>query len=200
MFAGFCLTLLALSTLSAASEPSCEELIKPLKDQSKAHGKWIYYVGASDNEEQLKELKTIHSCWLEISPIPDSDALCLHYADKLNGTCIYGTINATFSGDHIHATFHFNNATMESVGKHLETCPDCLLWSDDHVTTDSGKTRKSKNLYLFTKSGALDASQLEIFKKQAECLNLLSDFHFTNTADLCPKEKEPAAEVKNEEQ
>uniref|UniRef100_A0A3Q1AN77 Apolipoprotein M n=1 Tax=Amphiprion ocellaris TaxID=80972 RepID=A0A3Q1AN77_AMPOC len=193
----FCLALLALSSLTAASDPGCEELLKILEDRSKLHGKWIYYAGVSATEG-INYLKSIQSSWIELSPIPDSDDMTLRYGDKMDGKCVYGSVNATFSGNSTAVTFYYNSTTHEHVGKHLVTCPDCILWTDNSV--GSGETKRGRNIYIFTKSGTLDASQLEVFKKQAQCLDFPTDIHFGENKDLCPDEKEAATDVTKENQ
>ncbi|KAM9360824.1 uncharacterized protein ABDE67_001455 [Symphorus nematophorus] len=192
----FCLALLALSSLTAASDPDCEELIKPLEDRRRVSGKWIFYAGTSDNQELLKELQTINSSWIELSPIPDSDDMSLRYGDKMEeGKCHHGGVNATFTGNSTKVTFYFNSTTHEHVGKHLVTCPDCILWIDTSVTEGkNGETRKGRNLYLFTKTGTLNAAHLDDFKKQAACLNFTSEFHFGDNTDLCPDAPDAAEE------
>ncbi|XP_029998637.1 uncharacterized protein LOC115425317 [Sphaeramia orbicularis] len=194
----FGLALLALSSLTTASDPGCEELLKPLEDRSRISGKWIFYVGTSDNEDFRKELKTIKSSWMEITPIPDSDDMNLHWGDKMSGKCYYIDVNSTFSGNSTKVTFYFNTSEHEHVGKHLTTCPDCILWTDNSVSVTNGETKKGRNLYLFTKSGKLDPFDLEVFKKQASCLNFPSEFHFGHSTDLCPDEKEPSTDVKED--
>ncbi|XP_073322725.1 uncharacterized protein [Pagrus major] len=194
----FCLALLALSSLTAAADPDCEELNKSLEDRSKLPGKWIYTIGTSDNKEFLEELKMVNGSWIELTAIPDSDDMTLRWGDKItNGKCVYGNTNSTSTGNSTTVTFYFNSTTHEHVGKHLVSCPDCILWTDDVVSQDkNGQTRKGRNLYLFTKTGTLDASHLEDFKKQAACLNFPDDFHFGETTDLCPD----ATDAKEEEQ
>ena len=184
----FCLALLALSSLSAASDPDCNELIKPLEDRTKVAGKWIYHVGATENEDTLKQLHFINSSWIILSPIPDSDDMTLRWADKMNqGNCYTGSSNTTFSGKSTKVTFHFNGTDHHHTGNHLVTCPDCLLWTD--TTVIEGKPGASKSLYLFTKTGELDDSHLSVFKKQAACLNLTAGIHFGGNTDLCPEEE-----------
>lgn len=192
-----CLALLALSSLTAASEPDCEELIKPLEDRSAVYGKWIFHAGISDHEELQKELQGINSSWIEISPTPDSDDFSLRWGDKIGEKCHHGSVNSTFSGNSTKVTFYYNSTTHEHVGKHLVSCPDCIVWVDSSVTQGAnGETRKGRNLYLFAKSGTLKASHLETFKNQAACLNFSSDFHFGDTTNLCPD----ATDAKEEEQ
>uniref|UniRef100_UPI0037E8B578 uncharacterized protein n=1 Tax=Semicossyphus pulcher TaxID=241346 RepID=UPI0037E8B578 len=197
----FCLALLALSSLTAASDQECDELIKPLQDRSRISGKWIFFAGTADHNEVLEELKMITSSWIEFSPEPDSEDVVLHYGDKMNGECHHGKANFTFTGNTTKVTFYPNGSTREHLGKHLVTCPDCVMWTDDSVSEGQNKeTRRARNLYLFTKSGKLDAAQLEVLKKQAACLNLLSEFHFGKATDLCPDnkaEEEPSSAQTN---
>uniref|UniRef100_A0A3Q0T0R2 Apolipoprotein M n=1 Tax=Amphilophus citrinellus TaxID=61819 RepID=A0A3Q0T0R2_AMPCI len=200
MFLHYCLPLLTLFLLSGASDPGCEELIKPVEDKSKLSGKWIFHFGTSDSVEQLKEFKTLQSYWAEQSPIPDSNDIFVRYADKIDGKCYHGNITATFLGNSTKAAYHFNSSDHEHIGEYLATCPDCLLWTDNYVSWVKGETRKSRSFFFYTKNGTLDASHLEVLKKQAACLNFTLDFHFTNTIDLCPDEKEAAADARQEEQ
>ncbi|XP_017269215.1 uncharacterized protein LOC108234508 [Kryptolebias marmoratus] len=200
MFAQIILALLTFCSLTSASDPGCDELIKPLKDRNKVYGKWIFNMMTSDSEEYLKAMKVVNSSRSEISPIPGSDEFDMRYVDKIDGKCIPGTVNSSTSGDAIKVVFHFNNTSYEHVGRYLETCSDCVLWTDETVVEVDGVARKSKNLFLLTKTGKLDASDLEVFKKQAKCLNFLPDFYFPDTTDLCPDEKEPATDGTTEEQ
>lgn len=185
----FCLILLALSSLTAASDPDCDELRKPLEDRSRVVGKWIFQAGSSDNKNLLTQLRVLNSSWIELSRIPDSDDMTLHWADKVNGKCLHGTINSTFSENSTKVTFHFNSSIHEHVGKHLVTCPDCIVWTDTTTSqSGNGETTKGRNIYLFTRTGVVDASDLENFKKQAACLNFPPEFHFGETTDLCTGE------------
>ncbi|CAK6970493.1 uncharacterized protein LOC128365141 isoform X1 [Scomber scombrus] len=179
MSAQFCVALLALFSLTAASDSDCEELLKPLEDRSQVSGKWIFHVGTTSNEESRRELKTASSSWIESTPIPGSDEMTLRWADRINGKCIEGNLNTTTSENSTTVIFHINGTDYEHVGNYLKTCTDCVLWTDTTVssaTTD--ETKKTRNLYLFTKSGKLDDDDLEVFKKQAACLNFAADFHF----------------------
>lgn len=193
----FGLALLALSYLTAASDPDCEELIKPLEDRNQVTGKWIFHVGTSDTEEHLNELRTMNSSGIEISPIPGSDDMTLRWGDRMDGKCHTGSVNSTFTGNSTKVTFHFNASDHEHVGMHLVACPDCMLWTDTVIKAGGGN---SKNLYLFTRTGKLDDPYLEVFKKQAACLNFPLGFHFGEITDMCPYEKAAATDVKEEEQ
>ncbi|XP_012716803.2 uncharacterized protein LOC105925477 [Fundulus heteroclitus] len=193
MFAQLCSVLLALSSLAAASDPGCDELIKPLEDRSKVYGKWIFYAATSDRAEDLKSYRISSSSWVKISPIPDSDEFTMHYVDKIEGKCVYGAANSSTSGNSTKVIFHFNSTAHEHVGGYLETCAECTLWTDETVSEVNGEVRKSKNLFLFTKTGRLETADREVLEKQAKCLNLLPDFYFPDTTDLCPEESETTA-------
>ncbi|XP_029916204.1 uncharacterized protein LOC115365373 [Myripristis murdjan] len=189
------LALLALFSLSAASEPDCEELVKPLslEDRSPIYGKWIFLAGTSDNEDFLKHLKTVNNSWIELSPSSDSNVVNLRWGDKIDGKCIHGETNSTFSGNTTKVTFNFNMSTSDHVGKYLQTCRDCILWTDNSEMVTNGEAKKGRNLYFFTKTGKVEESQMEDFKKQAACLKFLSEFHFGEITELCPDEKEAAS-------
>ncbi|XP_029296056.1 uncharacterized protein LOC115013719 [Cottoperca gobio] len=196
----FRLALLALCSLAAASDPSCEDLLKPLEDRSRVSGKWIFYAGASDNEELMKTLRIIKNSWIDLSLIPDSDNLTVRWGDKIDGKCHYGGVNSSFSGNYTRVTFTFNATDHEHVGKHLVTCPDCILWTDTTATLGNAENTSGRNFYLFTKAGKLDDTDLEFVKKQAACLNFPPEFHFGDNTDLCPDDTVAATDVKGEEQ
>ncbi|XP_063346106.1 uncharacterized protein LOC134639031 [Pelmatolapia mariae] len=200
MFLHCCLALLALFSLSGASDPGCEELIKPVEDRSKLWGKWIFYAGTSDSKEQLKELKTVHSFWVDQTPIPNSDDMLGRFGHKEDGKCYHGSVTATFVGNSSSDTYCYNSSSHEHIGKHLATCPDCMLWTEHLVSEVGGETTKSRGFKIFTKTGTLEASHLEVIKKQAVCLNFTLDLYFANTTDLCPNESEAVTDARREEQ
>ncbi|KAM7391778.1 hypothetical protein PAMP_022436 [Pampus punctatissimus] len=197
----FCFALLALFSLTAASDPDCEELIKPVEDKSQVHGKWIYRIGTSSNEEALRGIKAVSSSWIEVSPILGTEDTILRWADKMDGKCIYGDVNTSYTGNYSTATFNFNNTEHNHAGNYLKTYPDCIVWSDNSVSRHSnGEIQKARNIYFFTKSEKLDDAHVEGFKKQAACLGFSGDFHFGDITDLCPEEEKAATDVKEKEQ
>ncbi|CAI5637034.1 unnamed protein product [Oreochromis niloticus] len=92
---------------------------------------------------------------------------------------------------------NINGHTSYHDGKYYETCSNCLL-SEDTTLLPDGKS-KGRYFFLFTRTGALEASELETFKNQAECLKFPSEYHFTSK-DLCPDDRATASTaVKNTE-
>uniref|UniRef100_A0A674DG91 Uncharacterized LOC115164373 n=1 Tax=Salmo trutta TaxID=8032 RepID=A0A674DG91_SALTR len=157
--------LLALASLSAASVPDCKELVKPLvlEDHTELYGKWVYVMGSADHLFFQNALGTLKSSWIDLSATSDHKVVTLRWGDRIDGKCVMGTTHATISGTtstvHIHLSEH--------KGQYLETCPDCLLWSD---TSRNGDVT-GRYLLLFTRTGKMDHTYLDTYKKQAECLN-----------------------------
>ncbi|CAB1322086.1 unnamed protein product, partial [Coregonus sp. 'balchen'] len=163
--------LLALGFLSAASAPVCKELVKPLvlEDHTEIYGKWVYVMGSADHSVFQNALGTLKSSWIDLSATSDHQVVTLRWGDRIDGKCVVGATNATISGTtstvHIHSSEH--------KGQYLETCPDCLQWSD---TSRSGDIT-GRYLLLFTRSGKMDLTYLDTYKKQAECLNFPETHH-----------------------
>uniref|UniRef100_G3P723 Apolipoprotein M n=1 Tax=Gasterosteus aculeatus aculeatus TaxID=481459 RepID=G3P723_GASAC len=186
------LALLALTSLGAASELDCKELVKPLvlDSHSPIYGKWVLHVGSWDKPGLKSDLVTVNGSWVDLSPSSDSGVISIYWSDRLNGNrCLQGLANATITGMTSHTTFNINGHTSYHDGKYYETCADCLL-SEDTTLLPDGKS-KGRYLYLFTRTGTLEPSELETFKKQAECLNFLPEYHFGGT-ELCPDNRVPA--------
>ncbi|KAM9822052.1 uncharacterized protein ACBT44_007383 [Syngnathus typhle] len=189
MIAHYCFALLALTSLAASSDPSCEELVVPLTDRTQIPGKWIYNIGTSDTEHYLDELNKTTSYWMEVSPVPDTDNYTVTWSEKINGNCTFdnGTSVYPSSSDTVEA--HFSDAKEIHVERYLKTCPDCLLLVDNMVLKiPNSMPLSGRFLYLLTKSGKVTDDQVEIFKKQAACLKFTKELHFGNGTDLCPEE------------
>ncbi|CAL8346635.1 unnamed protein product [Lota lota] len=178
---------LALACLGVASQPDCNELVKPLADLSSSLGKWIFYAGTTDTEESLAKLETFSSSWIHPKHLPNGGPETMEFADRVAGKCIYVEANVTAVGDRIHMAFTYENRSYVHDGQHLETCPDCLLWTD--ITRSPG-VADTKYLFIFTRSGNLTLPYLEVFKQQAACLNFTLGLHMGSVTDLCPEEKE----------
>ncbi|XP_037536404.1 uncharacterized protein LOC119413426 [Nematolebias whitei] len=193
MAAQLVVALLAFTSLSVASEPDCKELVKPLllDSHSPIYGKWVLHVGSWDKPGLKSDLLSVNSSWVELSPSSDSGVITIYWADRLkDDKCLHGPANATISGTTSHTTFIINGHTSYHDGKYYETCSDCLL-SEDTTLLPDGKS-KGRYLFLFTRTGSLEPSELDTFKKQAECLKFLPEYHFGST-HLCPDGRESSA-------
>ncbi|KAL0979271.1 hypothetical protein UPYG_G00183050 [Umbra pygmaea] len=177
------LALLALATLSASIAPDCKELIKPLvlEDHTEIYGKWIYVMGTADHLFFQNALRTLQSSWIDLLATSDHKVVTLRWGDRIDGKCVVGSTIATINGTTSTVQLHLS----EHKGQYLETCPDCLLWSD---TTRNGDIT-GRYLLLFTRTGQMDPTYLDTYRKQAECLNFPDTHHtYDGESELCPDE------------
>uniref|UniRef100_A0AAY5KEE4 Apolipoprotein M n=1 Tax=Esox lucius TaxID=8010 RepID=A0AAY5KEE4_ESOLU len=187
------LALLALASLSVASTPDCKELIKPLvlEDHTEIYGKWVYVMGSADQLFFQNALRTLQSSWIDLSATSDHKAVTLRWGDRIDGKCIVGSTIATINGTTSTVQLHLS----EHKGHYLETCPDCLLWSD---TTRNGDVT-GRYLLLFTRTGQMDPTYLDTYRKQAECLNFPDKHHsYDGKTELCHDDKEKEATEEEE--
>uniref|UniRef100_I3JIK9 Apolipoprotein M n=1 Tax=Oreochromis niloticus TaxID=8128 RepID=I3JIK9_ORENI len=163
--------LLALIALGAASAPDCKELVKPFmpEDPKQVFGKWIYVMGAGDPKQYHKALESLKSSWIDLSPTSSDQTVTLRWRDHCFNRCIVGEANATISG--IATTFRKN--LSDHKGHILQTCSDCLLWTDTFRNGDV----TGRYILQFTRTGKIDPKHVEIFKKQVGCLNFPEDYH-----------------------
>uniref|UniRef100_A0A3Q3FSX4 Apolipoprotein M n=1 Tax=Kryptolebias marmoratus TaxID=37003 RepID=A0A3Q3FSX4_KRYMA len=176
--------LLTLSTLSAASSPDCKDLVKPFtpEDPSSVFGKWVYVLGAGDPAPYHKAFESMRSSWIDLSNTSDALTVRMRWGDHSFNRCIYGEANATISG--ITATFRKN--LSDHKGQLLQTCSGCLLWTDTFRNRDA----IGRFIMQFTRTGQIDPTDVEMFKKQAECLNFPKNLHsYNSTTELCPDEE-----------
>ncbi|KAG7278337.1 hypothetical protein CRUP_029942, partial [Coryphaenoides rupestris] len=203
--------LVALITTSSASSSSssnststpqsdsCDDLVKPLllDSHSPIYGKWVLHVGSWDEPGLKNDLATVKASWVDLSASTDNGVMTIYWADRLNDDkCLQGVANATITGMTSHTTFNINGHTSYHDGKYYETCAECLL-SEDTTLLPDGET-KGRYLFLFTRTGSLEPSELEKFKKQAECLKFLPEFYYGGT-ELCEDNRESAKPTTEED-
>jgi len=199
MFIAVAATLLALhATLGASqSQDQCKDLLKPLviDSQSPIYGKWVWSAGAWNKPGLKNAVSTVKSSWVELSPTADQGVITIRWADRLKqedkeDLCLPGGSDMSVSGSSYQTTLNIMGQTSTHEGRYYETCADCLL-NEDTTLLPNGEI-KERYLLLFTRTGQLDAAELEKFKKQAECLKMYPEYHITGTGDLCPDEREAA--------
>ncbi|XP_077600344.1 uncharacterized protein LOC144215353 [Stigmatopora nigra] len=189
MFVPFCLGLLALTSWTAASDPACGELVKHLQDADMDPGTFIYHVGTSDNQDYLDELKKTNSFWIKLAAIPNTENFTMTTGDKTEGKCSYEKLTASYTNISSTMDVHYVHEEETHHEQYLQTCPDCILLIDKMTwKLPNQRLLKGRYLLLLTKTGTLDDAQLEIFKKQAACLNFQKELHFGSHTDLCPEE------------
>uniref|UniRef100_A0A3B3XMP3 Apolipoprotein M n=1 Tax=Poecilia mexicana TaxID=48701 RepID=A0A3B3XMP3_9TELE len=172
--------LLTLVSLSGASAPDCRELVEPYmpEEPEQLFGKWIYVMGAGDPVTYHKALEYMKSSWIELQPTSDNLTVTLRWGDYCFHRCIFGKVNATVSG--LTATFRKN--LSDHKGHLLQTCSDCLLWTDTFRNVDV----TGRYIMQFTRTGKIHPTDVEHFRKQAECLNFPENYHsYDTTAGQC---------------
>ncbi|CAL1585768.1 unnamed protein product [Knipowitschia caucasica] len=183
--------LLVLAFLRATAEPECQNLVKPLvlDRHSPIYGKWVLHVASWDKEELKDGLFSLKATMMEVSAHADNEHLTVYWVDRMrkDDSCLQGLINSTVSGQTVRGAYNNNGHTIYREGKFYETCADCLL-SEDTICGPDG-TSMGRFLFLFTRSGKLEPSHLETYKKQAKCLEFPEEFFFTSD-DPCPDQRE----------
>ncbi|KAM4616163.1 uncharacterized protein ACJ7VT_009127 [Polymixia lowei] len=177
-------SLLALTALSAASAPDCKDLVKPFipDDPNLVFGKWVYVMGSADPKPYHKALEALKSSWIDLSPTSDSQIVTLRWGDQCFNRCSLGEANATVSG--VATTFRKN--LSDHKGHILQTCSGCLLWTDTFRNEDVA----GRYVMQFTRTGTIDPKDVEVFKKQAGCLNFPENYHSYDGTELCPDNKD----------
>uniref|UniRef100_A0A673CMR1 Apolipoprotein M n=1 Tax=Sphaeramia orbicularis TaxID=375764 RepID=A0A673CMR1_9TELE len=176
---------LALTHLSVASSPDCQDLVKPFMPENPkmVFGKWVYVMGAGEPKPYHKALESLKSSWVELSPTSDSQIVTLRWGDNCFNRCNLGEVNATVSG--LATTFRKN--LSDHKGHILQTCSDCLLWTDTFRNMDV----TGRYMLQFTRTGKINPKDTEIFSKQLQCLNFPENYHsYDGKTELCPDDME----------
>ncbi|XP_061673222.1 uncharacterized protein LOC133499329 [Syngnathoides biaculeatus] len=117
---------------------------------------------------------------MDATPVANSDNVTLTWGDKIAGKCTYEINTSTYSTNSSAAVeFHYSSWNETHHERYMKTCPDCLLLFEN-VTTKGpdSKPIQGRFFIILTKSGRLDDAHLEVFKKQAACLDFKEELHF----------------------
>ncbi|XP_020351756.1 uncharacterized protein LOC109900515 isoform X3 [Oncorhynchus kisutch] len=177
------ISVLSLLSVGLAAPLSCEDLLRPLKMNSTNHilGKWIFIAESTEvpggREYAAKEWIT---GWLQISPGLQNNTVKELQMINIGGKCISMTSEMTMENNMENNTFTSTEPLPYSL-TYLNTCPDCLL-----VQQKLPLVSKYSTLYIFSKRKELTSAELEVFKKQVDCLNLPPAVFTNPQKDSCP--------------
>ncbi|XP_071375296.1 uncharacterized protein [Centroberyx affinis] len=162
---------------SAPTPEDCQRLLTPLplENLTKIHGRWNFIEGFTDHEIFDSILKTVNSTWFRITPSPSSNnTLTVSEENMMNGKCHNSVHNMTVIDDTMVFTYYNSTSTVQT----LQACSDCLVFSIGSILSDVGVIVSSLN--VLGRSSALEESDLETFRQQAECLRLSQppNFHY----------------------
>lgn len=171
-------TFALLLSLTSAGTLTCNNLIQPLniEDYTAMTGKWILHAMAASDSLRT-HIQSLRSSWLKISVDDQGKMNAVSWADRINADCVSGSGSVTQTGN----GFIMSYDSKTYSGMYLQTCPDCLLYSDVSET-GTGST----HMFLAKREGsAVQPSELETFRKQADCQNV-PHVNIFQVGDLCP--------------
>ncbi|XP_061787375.1 uncharacterized protein [Nerophis lumbriciformis] len=187
-----CLIFLFASFSSAATDDECSPLTTPLSldDRHKLVGTRTFISGYTDHDVYNGFLETTQSTQMTFneSTLNDKD-MFLYEEVKMNGTC-YGT-KLNISIDHNLASATMGN--ISSTIHLLPTCEGCQVLSINstardmktfmesfhiYIPNNTNDEMKVRALYLFASGDSVKDSDLEHFKKQAQCLGFSGEANF----------------------
>ncbi|XP_022070952.1 uncharacterized protein LOC110966035 [Acanthochromis polyacanthus] len=188
-----------LSVSSSALTPECEDLVKPLplNEHSQVYGKSNFLLGYIDHDSFKTLLKAYDSSWMNVTFSP----FRMTQGNRINGTCFESVVNMTLedntariqlpglSADYKLLSSHDGlmllsaNITVANLQKVLESLKV-------EATVDAGEAT-IHGFYLYANETTVTDSDLEHFKKQANCLGFTGepDFHYNPEKEFCEEGK-----------
>ncbi|KAL6110167.1 orm1 [Pungitius sinensis] len=177
--------LLCLMSASRAAPRPCDDSawLADRLDPSHLVGRWAMVAGSLSHLPFLERFKQRDSAYVNFSNSTSETAVSYSGSIRQNGTCLYRYFNISLAGGRFaYEGTPPSNLTTSFV---RASCPDCMLM---HVDRESGKWQ---HLYLFSRRRELEQKELEKFRAQVECLNMLPPVVMDPTKELCPEEQTP---------
>ncbi|XP_061752714.1 uncharacterized protein LOC133550729 [Nerophis ophidion] len=187
-----CLLFLFASFSSVATDDECSPLTTPLSldQRQQLTGTRNFISGYSDHDVYNAILKITQSSVMTFNESTFNDKDVFVYEEmKMNGTC-YGT-KLNISVDHNLASAIMG--TISSTMHFLPTCEGCQVLSINstardlktfleafqvYIPNNTNDEMKVRALYLFASGDSVKDSDLEHFKKQAQCLGFSGEPNF----------------------
>ncbi|XP_030004128.1 uncharacterized protein LOC115429020 [Sphaeramia orbicularis] len=177
------LTLLSLGLSAPLSD--CESLVKPIPISNEYMlGKWHYIGGSSDLPGSRSLGHMLSSVWIDITATSHSNILNLVQTQRLYGQCSSLIYNVTFENSTmlIEQPFYLKEVYL------MTDCSDCLVAYEEVI---SGKDTFT-SFMLFSKRKSVSDPALEMFKRQAECLEMPSPIIHDTNNEICPDNITPS--------
>ncbi|XP_013999311.1 uncharacterized protein [Salmo salar] len=173
------ISVFSLLSVGLAAPLSCEDLLRPLETNITNHilGKWISIAESTEvpggREYAAKEWIT---GWLQVSPGLQNNTVKELQMFNIGGKCFSMTTEMIMENN----TFTSTGPLSFSL-TYLNTCPDCLL-----AHHKLSLVNNYSSLNIFSKRKELTSAELEVFKKQVDCLNLPPAVYTNPQKDSCP--------------
>ncbi|KAI1896665.1 hypothetical protein AGOR_G00097100 [Albula goreensis] len=174
--------VLSLLAMSTAAPSSCDDLLKPLvlNDIKPILGRWIFIQGRVDSSKFDFFIKIVTSSWAEFD-FPHGDEMgFFNQGTMIRGTCVYSSTNVT---NIANGTMQFSGENSSGNYSFLQTCPDCLVMLGS--TLVEGESKPFRTLNIFGKTAKLSESDIELYKKQTECLGLPLSWVYDEEKEIC---------------
>ncbi|XP_033894360.2 uncharacterized protein LOC117423066 [Acipenser ruthenus] len=172
----------SLMALCSSAPLECSDTVKPIAiwNPNEVYGKWFIIAASNDYKPYIDMFKTFRNSWMDLQPVSDSNFTIKQ--GMLFEKCIWTTEYFTMTNHSGLLTYTMRNNTS---GTFMATCPNCLLMS----FTSLDGSNVAKSFYIFARSRKFEASDLEKFKQQVECLGLPPPVFIDNQeTELCPEE------------
>ncbi|XP_042281239.1 uncharacterized protein LOC121906424 [Thunnus maccoyii] len=172
-----------LSVGQSAPVTSCESLIQQIEIQGRDQllGKWMS-IAESTNVAAFKLLTEMfaETCWVKITTAKENNAIDVFQAQKMSGRCFTLTSKMTLENNTLSMVHPFSVSEVFL----RSGCPDCLVLQAKYTIGRSTYT----GLQLLSRRAKVTAAEMEEFKKQVECLNLLPPTILDPEKGFCPDE------------
>ncbi|XP_005809136.1 uncharacterized protein LOC102237293 [Xiphophorus maculatus] len=176
--------LLSLFSLGlSAPLSSCDDLLKPITiSKEEMLGRWDYIGGSSDIPGSRSLAYLMTGVWLDLNVTSKSNVLNIVQTQRIFGTCSSLAYDVIFENSTmlIEQPFYLKEVYLST------ECPDCLVAKEDVISATN-----FTSLLMFSRSRSVSPAALELFKKQAECLQMPTPIMLNSDNEICPDDITP---------
>lgn len=190
MFA-VCVLLLSVAAAGHSAPLGCEDLVRPLDQLHPARldGTWALVAGAFVDTGMMNSFARRNSSSITFDSVGGGRSNISYTITKSqDGHCRRRTFNISLEGSTM--TFDPQDDVNVTVTFLFTSCPDCVLMR--YETDTETQTRTLFRLFLFSKRRQLQQAELQEFKGQVKCLNMLEPVVLDPSTDLCPLQETDA--------
>ncbi|XP_072239523.1 uncharacterized protein [Leuresthes tenuis] len=179
MFVVLSVTLLLLLPAGQSSPLTCKELLQPLDQLDPHHvaGRWDLVAGSLSDPALLEFFKERDSSSIYFSNATATSNISYSTFVHIDGKCHDRTYNISLEVSTIvFDVRHQINLTLTMIHT---PCADCVVMRFDN------ESKKAERLWLFSRRREVETKELEEFRAQVECLNMLPPAVMDPNKELC---------------
>lgn len=173
----YAIVFLCLVSVSNSATLVCEDLVRPIDQLDHIFvGRWALAAGGLTTLQSayVEKFKTRDSASIHF--LNETSKMTLMRAFSFGDSCYYS--NSSITVGESGFSFADYNTTVTFL---YTSCPDCMLMRFDNESKDPLR------LYLFSRSREMKEEEVEEFKAQAKCFNMLPPIMMDPTKELCPE-------------